>query len=169
MIGRYIEADPIGLAGGVNLYRYLNNNPPNLVDNFGLDPTLNPDDPNYPLDPDTWKKPNPATRCHVETHNDPIGNLVGGSMLVGSFITWGVVEGALVLESSYGIWGNVMKPFIYQYSPKLAPATDFILKSNTKTPGAGRQIKRYYIESIIDYYSRPLESIDYDIHTTIKP
>ncbi len=34
--GRYLRADPIGSAGGVNLFAYVLNNPPNLNDPFGL-------------------------------------------------------------------------------------------------------------------------------------
>lgn len=36
--GRYISADPIGLAGGINLYRYANTNPINWVDRDGMTP-----------------------------------------------------------------------------------------------------------------------------------
>ncbi len=37
---RFVSEDPIGLAGGINLYAYALNSPTNLRDPMGLDPTV---------------------------------------------------------------------------------------------------------------------------------
>ena len=47
-LGRYVTSDPIGIAGGLNTYSYVDNNPLRYVDPLGLSSELIPDPANMP-------------------------------------------------------------------------------------------------------------------------
>ena len=89
-IGRYISADPIGLAGGMNLYAYVGNDPVDLVDPWGLTldspsapPRKNPSWYRYPKRSGEiifhcgyecyLEKRNPEDIDNAQCVNDPIG------------------------------------------------------------------------------------------------
>ena len=63
--GRFLTRDPVGYAGGVNLYGYTNNNPVSLIDPLGSQGKLK-----LPADPSGLG----PEREHDPTHLDPFGS-----------------------------------------------------------------------------------------------
>ena len=78
-VGRYISADPIGLDGGMNLYSYVQNNPVNAIDPFGLALIYNGSGTGIPYKPehDGNKPPSmcdPGDLCNVDGVYSPPGS-----------------------------------------------------------------------------------------------
>ncbi|NII55540.1 RHS repeat-associated core domain-containing protein [Luteibacter sp. SG786] len=66
--GRYIQSDPIGLAGGISTYAYVANNPYVRTDRFGLD------DSAAMYNPEFWGRPQPS---HPDYYHVTINYLIG--------------------------------------------------------------------------------------------
>jgi RHS repeat-associated protein len=64
-LGRYIESDPIGLAGGVNTFAYVGNNPLNYVDPLGLQSATY----NFPAPPFVFPVGSPGYNATLDALN----------------------------------------------------------------------------------------------------
>lgn len=72
--GRFLTRDPIGFAGGVNLYDYVANNPTNYMDPLGLDKLKLPGNPSGL--PPGWKHDPSHKNPHGERWRSPGGDYV---------------------------------------------------------------------------------------------
>ena len=87
--GRYLQSDPIGLAGGLNTYAYAGSNPANLIDPLGLDVCLESADSN--------KAPF-GLHLRVAVYSES-GNFIYGQSFGASGLLYGIVYDDSVKET----------------------------------------------------------------------
>lgn len=101
-LGRYVQSDPIGLQGGLNIYNYANVSPQIYQDRFGLmGARAERKISNHPAERMFWDGAD-STRCRLRCFFDPTATIAGESAKYG-FSRAGSLGKALGSRANIGV------------------------------------------------------------------
>jgi RHS repeat-associated protein len=135
--GRYLTPDPIGLAGGINLFSYTLQNPINFMDTEGLETIKGPNFTCYSGPPRVVVTTREETRekkifsipmLHPENYRPSFG--------VGSFPNHGVPRPLVGPEISvdWGLWEHTYTEFSIYEITKTVSIYNYICVENSENP-----------------------------------
>ena len=121
-LGRFVQRDPLGLAGGLNPYDYVRNAPLTRIDPYGIFPPFDPWGPSYPppwpFPPRPPRPPKPAPSrppwrpAHAQSCAEAEAELAVGSALIGG-LSWigGPVTGVptCVIVAGLNVYHHIQK------------------------------------------------------------
>ena len=140
--GRFISEDPVGFAGGIDLYRYAGDSPDNFADPFGTDPGSG--NGWYPTPPSTGSNPYngppgskvPANPGYYQTQVNVA--IVSGSVTVDDYGNWYVALG-LNLGKSFPtvVSGGIVRGGFLSPEPVSEAQVCSVMKELSFSGGAG--------------------------------
>jgi RHS repeat-associated protein len=179
-IGRFLQADSVGYEAGMNLYRYCNNNPWNLLDPLGSDP-CEPCEPCEPCQPSEPCAPAPppcgcGDSASAAAAGDSASDAAAGASALAvaapplELPVWGV-GGRLVTSVGWGAAFYYIPPASYRLGHRVGES----IPDSWLMPAAGAYARLLYWASSRHHRhtGRPIpgsERIDYDHpHGGMKP
>lgn len=101
-LGRFISQDPIGLAGGMNVYSYVGNNPVNFIDPLGLYTVYVSGGFHIPFSPGVAVGPNATVKVEVGTDGAKMSGDFNLDWAFGTIWDFGVNAGVEDISSTGG-------------------------------------------------------------------